>query len=60
MSRIILEDIIANFSPDKFISFFRDKSNKFAPRQENLPQYNDENFKDGKKLGRLYLSKPNS
>src|SRR3989344_7107614 len=53
MSRSILEDIIADFSPDKFVRFFRDKSNKFAPKQENLSQYNDENFKDGKKFGEI-------
>ena len=53
MSRSILEDIIADFSPDKFVRFFRDKSNKFAPRQESVTQYNDENFKDGKKLGEI-------
>jgi adenine-specific DNA-methyltransferase len=53
MSRVILEDIIADFSPDKFVRFFRDKSNKFAPRQENFAQYNDGNFKDGKKLGEI-------
>ncbi|MBI4744716.1 MAG: hypothetical protein HY776_07875, partial [Actinobacteria bacterium] len=49
----ILQDIINNFDPDKFIRFFRGKSNKFAPRQKSAAQYDDENFKDGKKLGEI-------
>jgi len=53
MSRIILEDIIVDFSPDKFVRFFREKSTKFASRQENVSQYNDEHFKDGIKLGEI-------
>jgi len=53
MSRVILEDIIADFSPDNFVRFFREKSNKFAPRQESVAQHNDGDFKDGKKLGEI-------
>ncbi|MFZ3091718.1 MAG: hypothetical protein WA240_13990 [Nitrospirota bacterium] len=52
-TREILQEIISDFSPDKFVRFFRDKSNKFAPREERVTQYNDENFKDGKRLGEI-------
>src|SRR3989339_200213 len=53
MSREILQEIINDFSPDKFIRFFREESNKFAPMEEIIAQYNDENFKDSKKLGEI-------
>lgn len=53
MSREILSDIIQDFSTDKFIRFFREKNVKFAPKQENIARYNDENFKDGEKLGEI-------
>ena len=53
MSRSILENLIQEFEPDKFVRFFREKSNKFAPRQENITQYDDENFKDGNRLGEI-------
>ncbi|OGG20726.1 hypothetical protein A3D03_05570 [Candidatus Gottesmanbacteria bacterium RIFCSPHIGHO2_02_FULL_40_13] len=53
MSRDILDDIINDFSPEKFIRFFRSKNTLFSPRQEELTQYNDVNFKNGKKLGEI-------
>lgn len=56
MSREILQDIIGDFSPDKFIRFFRGKSRTFASRQELLIQYNDEYFIDGIKFGELNFS----
>jgi hypothetical protein len=31
----ILIDIIDNFSPDKFVRFFREKNRSFAPRTED-------------------------
>lgn len=52
-TREILQDIISDFEAGKFVRFFRDKSAKFAPKQENLSPYNDDNFKDGKKLGEI-------
>ncbi len=51
--REILIDIIDNFSPDKFVRFFREKNRSFAPRKEDLLQYDDENFKNGIKLGEI-------
>ena len=51
MSRDILNDIINDFNPEKFIRFFSSKNTSFSPRQEQLIQYNDGNFNNGKKLG---------
>lgn len=56
MSREILQDIIGNFSPEKFTRFFREKNRSFAPRREELNQYNDDDFKTGLKLGEISLS----
>ncbi len=53
MSRDILENAIEDFNPDKFTRFFREKNRNFAPRKEELNQYNDESFKDGLKLGEI-------
>ena len=52
-TRVILEDIISDFSQDKFVHFFRKSAKRFAPKHENLSLYNDDNFKDGKKLGEI-------
>jgi type I restriction-modification system DNA methylase subunit len=56
MSREILQDIIDNFSPDKFPKFFREKQRSFSPRQESFPQYNDEFFSGGVKFGEIKFS----
>ncbi len=53
MSRDILENIIEDFNPDKFTRFFRENNRTFAPRKEELNQYNDESFKNGLKLGEI-------
>ena len=52
----ILNEIINNFSPDKFVRFFREKNRSFAPRKEDLLQYDDENFKNGIKLGEIQFA----
>ena len=52
-ARPILETIIADFAPEKFILFFRRKSPQFAPAKEDLQQYNDENFAKACKLGEI-------
>ena len=57
MSREILQDIINDFSPEKFTRFFRDKNRSFVPQQETMDQYNDESFRDGLKLGNIKFSK---
>lgn len=49
----ILIDIIEEFNPEKFVRFFREKNRSFAPRREDLPQYNDDDFKNGIKLGEI-------
>src|SRR3989338_9371200 len=56
MSRAILQDIVDNFSPDKFPRFFREKNRSFSPRQESFRQYNDESFTDGVKFGEIRFS----
>ncbi|OPZ73402.1 MAG: Eco57I restriction-modification methylase [bacterium ADurb.Bin478] len=56
MSKEILQDIISDFSPDKFTRFFREKNRSFSPRQEELSHYNDLDFKGGVKLGEIKYS----
>jgi adenine-specific DNA-methyltransferase len=56
MSREILQDIIVDFKPEEFVRFFRAKNRSFAPRQEELVQYDNGNFKDGLKLGEIPFS----
>ncbi|MDD3662722.1 MAG: Eco57I restriction-modification methylase domain-containing protein [Candidatus Pacebacteria bacterium] len=57
MSRAILEDIIRDFNPEKFVRFFRAKNSfLFYPAKESLDYYKDENFKDGLKLGEIKFS----
>jgi len=57
MSKEILQDIIDSFAPDKFSRFFRDKNRLFSPRQEDVRHYDDENFKNGLKLGEIQFTK---
>ncbi len=56
MSKEILQDIIKKFDPKKFIRFFREKNRFFVPREEDLSQYNDDNFCYGTKLGKIVFS----
>jgi type I restriction-modification system DNA methylase subunit len=56
MSNGVLQDIIENFSPDKFPRFFREKNRSFSPRQESYSQYNDEYFSYVSKLGEIKFS----
>lgn len=56
MSKEILQDVVADFSPDKFVKFFRDKNRSFSPRQEELSHYNDQDFKGGVRLGEIKFS----
>ncbi|MFZ3055930.1 MAG: Eco57I restriction-modification methylase domain-containing protein, partial [Smithella sp.] len=49
----ILEDIISDFAPDKFIHFFRAKSRQFKELKENLTYYHDDDFAEGQKLGEI-------
>ena len=52
----ILQDIIDDFSPDKFVRFFREKNRLFAPRQESVTHYDDESLGNGAKLGDIKFS----
>ena len=56
MSKELLQDIIEDFNPEKFVRFFREKNRSFAPRKEELFQYNDENFQNGIKLGEIQFA----
>jgi len=56
MSKEILQDIIKDFNPDKFVRFFRDKNRTFAPKKEELIQYDDNNLRNGVKLGEIDFS----
>jgi len=58
MSRQILKDIINNFRVEDFTRFFRAKNNKFSHPNESL-HYNDDNFKEGKKLEEIRFTDGN-
>lgn len=53
MANSTLEHLIQDFSTDRIIKFFRERSPKFAPIKESLGDYNDDIFKDGIKLGEI-------
>lgn len=52
-SKEILNDIINDFEPQKFIKFFREKSRKFKPLDQSLSNYNSEDFTYGNILGEI-------
>ncbi|MBU0578222.1 Eco57I restriction-modification methylase domain-containing protein [Patescibacteria group bacterium] len=52
-ARQIIDTIINNFSPDKFSRFFREKSRQFNANEENYSRYNDDDFKNGIKIGEI-------
>ncbi|MFH1048310.1 MAG: DNA methyltransferase, partial [Patescibacteria group bacterium] len=52
----ILENIIKDFSPEKFIRFFREKSRQFAESEENMAYLDDDSFLNGQKLGEIKFS----
>jgi len=56
MCREILQNIINNFSPQDFISFFRKKSRVFSPKNESFSHYNNDFFTEGSKLGEIKFS----
>lgn len=56
MNREILENIIEDFNPEKFVHFFRSKNRAFAPKREELNQYGDDNLRNGVKLGEIDFS----
>ncbi len=51
MNNGILQDIINEFSADKFVDFFRQKNNSFEPKLSPIPQYNNDKFSDAKYIG---------
>ena len=54
-ARQILESVISDFSPEKFIRFFREKNRNFVARENNYSRYNDNDFKNGTHLGEIKL-----
>ena len=52
-ARSILENIIEDFNPDKFLHFFRRKSKQFSPSKDDLRTYNDESFSNTLKVGEI-------
>ncbi|MBN1971506.1 MAG: hypothetical protein JW870_19230 [Candidatus Delongbacteria bacterium] len=52
----ILDNVINDFSIDKFIRFFREISRQFVAHEENYSRYNDDDFKNGLKLGEINFS----
>ncbi|HQO21028.1 MAG TPA: Eco57I restriction-modification methylase domain-containing protein [Acidobacteriota bacterium] len=54
--RKILERIISEFSVEKFDRFFREKSSKYRPIGKEMDYFNDDDFKDGIKLGEIEFS----
>jgi len=57
MSRDILQSIIDDFQVDGFNKFFRTKNRSFAPRTEELRQYDDDSFRNSLKLGEIDFTK---
>jgi len=53
MSNELLKNIINDFAPEKFIHFFRTKNRAFTPDTEQLYGYDDEQFKNGLKIGSI-------
>lgn len=51
----ILNDIINDFDITKFSRFFREKSKKFKPAEQDLSQYNNDDFSEGMMLGEIDL-----
>ncbi len=54
-ARKILESVISDFSPEKFIRFFREKNRNFVARENNYSRYNDSDFKNGSQIGEIKL-----
>src|SRR3990167_6451785 len=53
MPREMLQDIIASFSPEKLITFFRRKSTSFRQAREEYTEFSREQFRDVTKLGEI-------
>ncbi|RME66623.1 MAG: class I SAM-dependent DNA methyltransferase, partial [Nitrospirae bacterium] len=53
MPKEILQDIIQDFSPEKFTHFFRLKNRSFRPDLEPQPYYDDQNFRDCLFIGEI-------
>lgn len=54
-ARAILQKLIDDFSPEKFVRFFREKNRHFTAQEIDYSRYNDNDFKNGFKLGEIKL-----
>lgn len=55
-TRQILEDLINNFSVEKFTKFFREKNLQFVASSKNRPEYDDDSFMKALQLGEIRFS----
>ncbi|MBW1784878.1 MAG: class I SAM-dependent DNA methyltransferase, partial [Deltaproteobacteria bacterium] len=56
MNKDILRAIIEDFEPEKFTQLFRAKNRSFAPRKEDISEFDDDSFQNGLKLGEMKFS----
>jgi len=54
-AKFFLKEVINDFSTDKLIRFLREKSRKFRSVGDDLNQYDNEDFSEGKMLGEIGL-----
>jgi len=59
-AKAILEDIIQDFTQEKFKRFFREKSRYFAPKEQDYSRYNDDDFVKGIKIGEINFPDSNN
>jgi len=55
-----LQDLTRNFHPDKIVPFINEKNNAISRARESLSRFDDEDFKDGVKLGEIPFSQNES
>lgn len=55
MTSKIINDLINDINHENLIRFLRDRNNRFSPARTNMPQYEDDMFKNPFLLGELRL-----
>jgi len=56
MDKKVIEDLCSAFDIDKLVLFFRKLNSKFTPSDEDFSEWDDENFTEISKLGRIKFS----
>ena len=56
MPRETLQDLIAEFSPEKLVTFFRRKSSNFKPNKAELTDFSKDQLRDVSRLGEIQFS----